>query len=142
MDKRILRLSRDPFRVELEDRSCSVFIDPKAGAILIDEGEGEDRLNGAVMYPDKAPHFSIGTETGETSVLLLDYSGFRLLVGTVADLADAQDWASAANRFLATKAGQKAKASTSALNGLIPEEKSPPRPAPASSSITDASAHQ
>ena len=59
MVKTVAKLLRDPFRVGLTDRTCSVFIDPKAGTILIDEGAGDDRLNGAVMYPDKSPRFSV-----------------------------------------------------------------------------------
>jgi hypothetical protein len=123
MDKRIVKLSREPFRVSLEDRTCSIFIDPKAGTILIDEGEGEDRLNGAVMYPDKAPTFSVAAEDGKGCELLLTYSGFRLVVGTVNDAREAQLWASSANLFLATKAGQTALSSSATLKP--PDQASP-----------------
>jgi hypothetical protein len=132
MDKRIVKLSREPFRVGLEDRSCSIFIDPKVGTILIDEGEGEDRLNGAVMYPDKAPIFSVATEDGKGNVLLLNYSGFRLVVGTVKDAAETQEWASSANRFLATKAGQTTGSSTATLKSPPPPDQTSPESVPIS----------
>jgi hypothetical protein len=130
MDKRVVTLSREPFRVGLEDRSCSVFIDPKSGTILIDEGEGEDRLNGAVMYPDKTTLFSVATEDGKGNVLLLDYSGLRLVVGTVEDANETQEWATAANRFLAAKAYQAAVSSTPLMK---PPPFPPDQASPASS---------
>ncbi len=133
MDKRIVKLSHEPFRVGLEDRSCSIFIDPKVGTILIDEGEGEDRLNGAVMYPDKAPKFSVATEDSKGNVLLLTYSGFRLEVGTVQDVKETQDWATEANRFLATKAGQTGETSTAILETPLQQVQTSTRSAPTSS---------
>jgi hypothetical protein len=137
MDKRIAKLSREPFRVSLEDRPCSIFIDPKAGTILIDEGEGEDRLNGAVMYPDKTPSFSVATETGKGSVLLLDYNGFRLVVGTTSDTAQTREWAASANHFLASKTSQIDGSSTKIQNSLLPPGESIPESEPASSAVGD-----
>jgi hypothetical protein len=137
MDKRVVTLSREPFRVGLEDRTCSIFIDPKVGTILIDEGEGENRLNGAVMYPDKNPVFSVATEDGESNVLLLDYSGFRLVVGTVKDVKETREWATAANRFLATRAAQPEKTSSAVLNSPLQPDQTSTRSAPTSSPSTD-----
>ena len=105
MVKTVSKLLRDPFRVGLTDRTCSVFIAPKAGTILIDDGAGDDRLNGAVMYPDKSPRFSVAAAGDGGRELLLDYNGFRLIVGAVGHLgAEAEGWAAAANAFLESKA--------------------------------------
>jgi type III restriction enzyme len=119
MGKTVANLLREPFRVALTDRTCSVFIDPKAGTILVDEGAGDDRLNGAVMYPDKSPRFSVAAEPERGSVLLLDYNGFRLVVGSVAGVPAAEEWAAAANEFLTAKAAPRpAAASNGAANGV------------------------
>lgn len=123
--KHIISLMSDPFRVGLNDKLCSIFIDPKRGTVLIDEGDSEDRLNGAVMYPDKSPIFSVSNEDG-ADVILLDYSGFHLVVGTIGNVNEAREWTTAVNEFLATKAG-RATSSEVTQNGAAHASAQPTR---------------
>jgi len=105
MDKRIVELSSDPFSVGLADRPCSLFIDPSTGNTLIDEGEGEDRMNGAVLFPDKGPRFSVAMSDSLGAELHLQCRTFRWVVGSVQEVSKAEEWAALANAFLVSKAG-------------------------------------
>jgi hypothetical protein len=102
MSKHISELLRDPFSVSLADRAISMFIDPGTGAIFIDEGAGNDRMNGAAIPAAKGPHFSC-TLTDSGCVLKVQSGTFAWEVGWVEDAIDAANWVEAVNRFLATK---------------------------------------
>lgn len=101
MGKQIAKLGVDPFHIGLDDQACSVFVDPRTGDILIDEGEG--RLNGVVLYADKEPRFySIPLpETG--AQLLLSYRKHLLVLGSYPDAAALRHWAQSANETLGSK---------------------------------------
>lgn len=121
MEKKIVALSRAPFTVELEDRPCSVFVSAKDGKILIDEGgDGDDRLNGAVLYADQGPRFAVrGRSTDDASdSLQLECGTFSLRLGAVPPGLDAAAWAEEVNAFLASKGGRLPAVKTPADRGL------------------------
>lgn len=103
MGKQIAKLGVDPFHIGLMDQACSVFVDPRNGDILLDEGDGDDRLNGVVLYADKEPRFySVPLpETG--AQLLLSYCKHLLVLGVHSDATALRDWARTVNETLASK---------------------------------------
>ena len=108
MDKTIISLSRRPFTVQLEDRPCSVFVSGRDGKILIDEGgDGDDRLNGAVLYADQGPRFTLREravgDSGDS--LRLECGTFSLCLGALPVNIDARTWVDDVNAFLAAKNG-------------------------------------
>ena len=105
MAKRIVQLSLAPFAVSLSDCPDSILIDPKAGNILIDEGDGDDRMNGAVLFPAKGPRFSVAMRDSLGAELHLQCRTFRWGVGSVQEVREAEEWATLANAFLVSKAG-------------------------------------
>lgn len=103
MDKKIVKLGTDPLFVGLADRECSLFINPRTGDILVDEGAGEGRVNGAVFYADKEPRFYVIPAPGGGGQLLLSYRRHLLTLGLSENLPALHEWAGSANRFLTTK---------------------------------------
>jgi len=103
MGKQISKLGVDPFHIGLDDQACSVFVDPHTGDILIDEGEGEGRLNGVVLYADKEPRFYSIPLPESGAQLLLSYRKHLLVLGSHADAADLRRWAQSANDLLGSK---------------------------------------
>lgn len=103
MDKRIAKLSRNPHTVSLTDRKHSLFIDPESGAIFVDEGEGDGRMNGAVFSPTNGPVFSVQQSKGSVHYLVLDYRGIQFVVGSSEDLDGLRNWADSANSLLVEK---------------------------------------
>lgn len=102
MDKRIARLSRDPFYVSLVDRAISMYVDADSGDVFIDEGAGKGRMNGAGLYADQGTKFLI--EPAESGCILKIACGtFVWEAGWTGDVADAAKWVGDVNRFLATK---------------------------------------
>jgi hypothetical protein len=106
MEKRIAALSTDPHTVSLTDRACSLFIDPKTGSIFVDEGDGEDRMNGAVFLPVNGPSFSVWPSTGPDHRLILDYRGIQYFIGASGDGSALRRWAESANSLLTEKGNQ------------------------------------
>ena len=103
MKKRITTLSTDPYSISLSDRAISLFVDPKSAAIFVDEGEGEDRMNGAVFSPSNRPSFSVRELAGSDSQLVLNYCGTAYFVGESSESESLRSWAASANKFLAGK---------------------------------------
>ncbi len=125
MEKKIVALSRVPFKVQLQDRPCSVFVSAKDGKILIDEGgDHDDRLNGAVLYADQGPRFAVrGRAAGESGdSLRLECGTLSLRLGAVPPGLDAAAWAEEVNAFLASKSGGVSAESILAERGLGREE--------------------
>jgi hypothetical protein len=106
MDKRIASLTIDPYTVNLADRKCSLFIDPKSGSIFVDEGEGDDRMNGAVFSPANHPVFSVKACEASNHLLVLDYRGIQCVVGTSQDREGLRQWAESANALLVARTQQ------------------------------------
>jgi hypothetical protein len=98
--KRIASLTADPPTVNLTDRPCSLFIDPKTGFIFVDEGEGDGRMNGAVFSPKNAPSFAVRPSSGSDQQLVLDYCGTSYLIGATTDGPGLRTWAESANAVL------------------------------------------
>src|SRR5258708_26712854 len=97
MEKRITNVSYDPHTVSLVDRMCSLFIDSKSGSIFVDEGVGEDRMNGAVFSVSNRPSFSVLIHEGRDHKLVLDYRGIQCLLGVSDDANKLRQWAASAN---------------------------------------------
>lgn len=116
MDKRIVKLGTDPLYVGLADRECSLFVNPRTGDILVDEGAGEGRINGAVLFADKEPRFHAIPAPGGGGQLLLSYRRHLLTFGVSDDLPALHQWAGTANQFLSAKARQE----------TVPDANSPP----------------
>lgn len=99
MEKNITKIHFDPHYIGLEDRCISLFVDPKNGVIFMDEGDGEDRINGAALHPDNGPRFYI--ERGDGPVhLMLEYADMIFPLGAVAAELDIRRWIVEVNRFL------------------------------------------
>lgn len=121
MDKRIVKLSRSPFAVNLSDQVGSLFIDSTSGSILLDEGEGEGRVNGVVLSPANRPRFSVTPSGPSGGLLELHYCAFHIVVGTGTNKAELTEWAEAANAFVASKEGSgKPPAPTDAKKRELP----------------------
>lgn len=120
MEKRIAALSSSPLTVSLTDRKCSLFIDPKSGAIFVDEGDGDGRINGAVFTPRNVPSFSVRPSAGEDHRLVLDYSGVQYLIGVSDDGSQLRRWAESANSLLTAKGGQAGVADSAQASPPIP----------------------
>ena len=104
MEKRIAKLSFDPFAIGLADRECSLFIDPQSAQIFLDEGEGEGRVNGAVFTPANGPRFASRSDNGSgLASLILEYCGMELTVGSVESVDRLSSWVVAANALLRSK---------------------------------------
>lgn len=104
MEKRIALLTINPHTVNLTDRPCSLFIDPKTGFILVNEGEGDGRMNGAVFSPKNAPSFAVRPASGSDQQLVLDYGGTSYLIGVSTDGPGLRRWAEGANAVLRQEA--------------------------------------
>ena len=104
MDKRITKLSRDPFFVGLADRPISMFVDPPTGDVLIDEGNGQTRMNGAALHADKGIRFSC-TPTDSGCVVRVHCLTFVWEAGWTEDATDAASWVEEVNQFLESKRG-------------------------------------
>ncbi len=104
MEKRIASLSTGPHTVSLADRECSLFIDPTTGSIFVDEGEGEERMNGAVFSAGNNPRFTVRRVGDARFELVLDYVGSQHSIGRSPDEAGLQRWSESANALLASKA--------------------------------------
>ena len=92
MDKRIRKLSRDPFYVA-STGGLSLVVDTATGNIL---------MGSAVLFAWKGLVFSlIPAQTGD--VLRLQYRDITIDVGWTDDLVEAAKWMEDVNRFLATK---------------------------------------
>ena len=104
MDKRIAKLARDPFFIQLIDRPISMYVDGDTGDLFIDEGAGKDRMNGAAIPAFKGPKFSC-SPADSGCILRLECGTFVWDAGSTADVAEAASWVEAVNRFLETKRG-------------------------------------
>jgi len=117
MDKRIAALSTDPYVVDLVDRKASLFIDPKTGSILVDQGDGEDRMNGVVFSVTNGPSFTVLPIANNEHRLLLNYCGCDYSLGDAASGNELTRWATSANSFLRSKS--KYASSKTSTNGAI-----------------------
>ncbi len=102
MDKRITKLSRDPFYVGLADRPISMYVDSDTGDVFIDEGAGKGRMNGAGLFADKGTRF-LCEPREHGSVIKIACGTFIWEAGWTDDAADAASWVAGVNAFLATK---------------------------------------
>jgi hypothetical protein len=103
LEKRIAALSTSTHTVSLTDRKCSLFIDPKSGSIFVDEGDGEERMNGVVFSSASGPLFSVRTSAGPEQQLILDYQGIQYVVGVSEDGIGLREWVESANLLLSEK---------------------------------------
>lgn len=103
MGKQIVKLGVDPFHIGLADQPCSLFVDPRTRDILIDEGEGDGRLNGVVLYADKEPRFDSVPLPETGAQLLISYCKHLLVLGAYPDTSALHEWARAVNESLASK---------------------------------------
>jgi hypothetical protein len=99
MSKRIKNFRVDPLSIQLDDKYCSLIVDHRNGNILFNEGDGDDRMNGAYYPADNSPRFAVAPRDGEYR-LEVNCRGFNWPVGTTADETAAREWAAAANAIL------------------------------------------
>lgn len=85
----------------LADRDVSLFIDPETRDIFLDEGAGDDRLNGVVFFADKGPNFLIVPYI-HTYSLELHYRDIQYSLGEFSnvDLTRAEEWVRKANALV------------------------------------------
>ena len=126
MNKRIAALSADPYTVSLIDRNCSLFIDPQSGSIFVDEGEGNDRINGVVFSAANEPSFVVESAAQSEYQLILDYCGVQYFIGVMDHAEQLRSWASSANVLLggfksAVASRERSRIGTPHLAGLSPE---------------------
>ena len=104
MDKRITKLSRNPFFIQLADQPISMYVDSDSGDLFIDEGPGKGRMNGAGLFADEGTRFlCVPAESG--CVVKVACGSFIWTAGWTTDAVDAASWVDAVNRFLETKRG-------------------------------------
>jgi len=103
MIKRIRSLSIDPHAVSLTDRECSLFIDSTTGSIFVDEGDGEDRMNGVVFTARNRPVFSVSSSRNTDCELVLNYCGTAYGIGVFDDSGLLNAWTRSANGLLTAK---------------------------------------
>jgi hypothetical protein len=120
MEKRIASLTTNPHTVNLTDRPCSLFIDPKTRCILVDEGEGDGRMNGVVFSPRNRPVFTVRPASESEHQFVLDYCGVSYFVGVSTDAAGLRSWAASANAAV-NQNERSAKGAVSGVNGSIDE---------------------
>ena len=133
MSKRIKNFLIDPPSIQLDDEPCSLIVDDRNGNILLDEGDGDDRMNSAVLPARKSPRFAVSPSSGEYR-LEVNCRGFNWLVGTTDDATAALEWAGAANTLLA------AFDAPATIDTLTPNESDERRPV-ATPAATDSSTH-
>jgi hypothetical protein len=100
MEKRIASLTTNPLTVNLMGRQCSLFIDPTSASIFVDEGEGDDRINGVVITFRNGPSFRVDSPSGANERLLLDYCGSCYLIGVSLAGLDLKQWVASANELI------------------------------------------
>ena len=103
MSKRIVGLGVSPYMVRLEDWECSLYVDEQNGNMFMDEGPGDDRLNGAVLKAHRRPAFR-----ATRGRLVLDYAQHEFDLGELADGLDAAPWVESVNALLRAHAGPSA----------------------------------
>lgn len=104
MDKRIAKLSREPYYVGLVDRAMSMYVDADSGDVFIDEGAGKGRMNGAGLFADDGTRF-LCEPAGSGCIVKVTCGTFIWEAGFTDDAVDAVGWVDAVNRFLETKRG-------------------------------------
>ena len=92
MSKRIVKLSREPFAIDLEKGG---------GWYLVDSRTGDVKFGCAVFHADNGWRFSL-TPGAKGQVLKLHSSEAGFEIGWTED-GDAADWVDAVNRFLESK---------------------------------------
>src|SRR5712692_4392024 len=95
MDRRIVKLSCDPFSVDAGKGRGWYFVNPDNGDVL---------FGSAVMRASKGLTFSLIPEPAGR-LLRLQYVDIIIDIGWTDDAADATSWVEAVNRFLETKRG-------------------------------------
>lgn len=105
MDKRITKFSCDPYFIGLTDRPISMYIDADSGDLFIDEGIGDDRMNGAGLFADEGTRFVCESGNGR-SVVKLICGSFSWDAGWTPNEIEAATWVDAVNRFLESKRGK------------------------------------
>ena len=100
MNKIITAWGFDPLLIRLADRHASLIIDDRNGNILMNEGDGDDRLNGAVLSPKRSPAFEIVPCSGALQ-LVVHYAGLSFDLGTSKIDPLAAKWVEEANLLLA-----------------------------------------
>jgi hypothetical protein len=103
MDKRIAALSTDPHVIDLVDRKASLFIDPRTGSILVDQGDGDDRMNGVVFSLSNGPLFVVESTDEDEHRLLLRYCDNDYSIGHSENRDELNRWSASANSFLKSK---------------------------------------
>ena len=79
--------------IDLEDMDSSVAVNPQNGDILLNEGEGDDRYHGAVIFPRDFDNLEINIKTSKYR-LILNAENLSHELGVIKneDLSDAKKW--------------------------------------------------
>src|SRR5438874_2074826 len=86
--------------IDLADRRASVSVDFATGDVLLNEGEGEDCYQGAVIDPAAVGQFELEPELESARVVLQFGEGEFHVLGSTHDLVAAQAWVNSANGVL------------------------------------------
>src|ERR1700676_418366 len=91
--------------IDLAPDGGRIAIDRRSGDILLDEGEGDDRFQGAAIDARMFRRFELATDEDGLAEVVLSYGeGEKHGLGITHELAVAQKWIENANRVI-----QKAK---------------------------------
>jgi hypothetical protein len=79
--------------IDLTDAMSSVSIDRKSGNLVLQEGAGHDRFNGALITSDFCHGFTLTTTTEGTWVVALQYGDHQShVLGATGDEVGALQW--------------------------------------------------
>ena len=103
MAKFIAKFDFQPLQISLSDRPLSAVVDPATGDLSINEGDGPDRVNGAILAAKSRPMLVV-RRLPEGCGIEAMCGGRVLTLGETADFNTAQMWVTKANQFIAAKA--------------------------------------
>lgn len=109
MSKTIKQFRQEPygFFVDLDDAEAAVAVNPRTGEILLDEGIGEDRFDGAAISAGSFHEFALEPETGDEVRLVLRFGhGKSHVLGTTRKSAEASQWVQAASEAIMAISGE------------------------------------
>ena len=87
--------------IDLEDAPASLAVNPRTGEILLNEGDGPDRFDGAAISIKALPRFEAEAIGDQKWDIVLAYgNGRRHVVGRTDQHRAAQDWIAEAERLL------------------------------------------
>lgn len=105
--------------IDLTDAMGSVSVDRKTGNLLLQEGAGQDRFNGALITSDFCHGFTLSTiSKGEWAVALQFGDNKSHVLGVTEDEAGALQWLQKAWNVIRSK--QSAEQSTEIIFASVP----------------------